>query len=85
LVQSADELEQRDVRIGGNVIGRLKPGVTIEQARADINAVARQVRAGTPSQKPAQIGVNVLSMQQRLTGTCAHRCGFFLPRSASCC
>ncbi|HYY42476.1 MAG TPA: FtsX-like permease family protein, partial [Pyrinomonadaceae bacterium] len=30
---------QRDVRIAGYVIGRLKPGVTIEQARADMAAV----------------------------------------------
>ena len=35
--------KNRDVRTGGNVLGRLKPGVTIEQARADINAVARQL------------------------------------------
>src|SRR6267142_1651588 len=34
---------ERDVRTGGNVIGRLKQGVTIEQARAEMNAIAQQL------------------------------------------
>lgn len=59
---------QRDVRIGGNVIGRLKPGVTIEQARADINAVARQLAQEHPTANAGANRVNVLSLQQRLTG-----------------
>jgi putative ABC transport system permease protein len=58
----------RDVRIGGNVIGRLKPGVTIEQARADINAVARQLAQEHPVANAGANRVNVLSLQERLTG-----------------
>ncbi|HEX8072782.1 MAG TPA: ABC transporter permease [Pyrinomonadaceae bacterium] len=34
-----DNWMQRDVRVAGTVLGRLKPGVTIEQARADMAAV----------------------------------------------
>lgn len=60
--------KDRDVRIGGNVIGRLKPGVTIEQARADINAVARQLAQEHPVANAGANRVNVLSLQQRLTG-----------------
>jgi predicted permease len=60
--------KDRDVRTGGNVIGRLKPGVTIEQARADINAVARQVAREHPVANAGANRVNVLSLQQRLTG-----------------
>ncbi len=58
----------RDVRTGGNVIGRLKPGVTIEQARADINAVARQLAREHPVANAGANRVNVLSLQERLTG-----------------
>jgi putative ABC transport system permease protein len=60
--------KDRDVRIGGNVIGRLKPGVTIEQARADINAVARQLAQEHPVANAGANRVNVLSLQERLTG-----------------
>ena len=60
--------KNRDVRIGGNVIGRLKPGVTVEQARADINAVARQLAQEHPVANAGANRVNVISLQQRLTG-----------------
>ena len=60
--------KNRDVRTGGNVIGRLKPGVTIEQARADINAVARQLAQEHPVANAGANRVNVISLQQRLTG-----------------
>ncbi len=58
----------RDVRVGGNVIGRMKPGVTLEQARADINAVARQLAQEHPVANAGANRVNVLSLQERLTG-----------------
>lgn len=60
--------KDRDVRIGGNVIGRLKPGVTVEQARADINAVARQLAQEHPTANAGANRVNVLSLQERITG-----------------
>ena len=31
------------------VVGRLKPGVTLEQASADMNAIARQIKAAAPN------------------------------------
>ena len=60
--------KDRDVRVGGNVIGRMKPGVTIDQARSDINAVARQLAQEYPVANAGANRVNVLSLQERLTG-----------------
>jgi putative ABC transport system permease protein len=60
--------KDRDVRIGGNVIGRMKPGITIAQARADISAVARQLAQEHPVANAGANRVNVLSLQERLTG-----------------
>ena len=60
--------KDRDVRVGGNVVGRMKPGVTIDQARSDINAVARQLAQEYPVANAGANRVNVLSLQERLTG-----------------
>src|ERR1043165_5486142 len=38
----------RDVRTGGNVIARLKPGVTIDQARDEMNRISQQLRREHP-------------------------------------
>jgi putative ABC transport system permease protein len=61
--------KQRDVRVAGNVIGRMKPAVTIEQARADINAVAHQLAQENPTANAGANRVNVVSLQERLTGS----------------
>ena len=59
---------QRDVRIGGNVIGRLKPGVTIELARAEMNAIAQQLFREHPVANAGADRVNVISLQESVTG-----------------
>jgi putative ABC transport system permease protein len=59
---------KRDVRIAGNVIARLKPGVTIQQAREDINAVSQQLAREHPVANAGANHVNVLSLQERITG-----------------
>ena len=59
---------KRDVRIAGNVIARLKPGVTIQQAREDINAVSQQLALEHPVANAGANRVNVLSLQERITG-----------------
>jgi len=61
----------RDVRIGGNVIARLKPGVTIQQARAEMNAIAQQLLREYPIHNGGADRVNVLSLQESVTGRVA--------------
>ena len=58
----------RDVRTGGNVIARLKPGVTIEQARSDMNRIAQELRQEHPVDNAGANAVNVLSLQDSITG-----------------
>jgi putative ABC transport system permease protein len=58
----------RDVRIGGNVIARLKAGVTIEQARADINRISQELAREYPAANAGATRVNVVSLQDSITG-----------------
>ena len=57
----------RDVRIAGSVIARLKPGVTIEQARAEINRVAQQLFQENPVANAGADKVTVVSLQDNIT------------------
>jgi len=61
----------RDVRIAGNVIARLKPGVTIQQARVEMNGIARQLFNEHPVANAGADHVNVISLQQSITGRAA--------------
>ena len=58
----------RDVRIGGNVVARLKPGVTIEQARSDMNRIAQDLLREHPIANSGGENINVLSLQDSITG-----------------
>ena len=60
--------KDRDVRIGGNVIARLKPGVTIEQARSDMNRIAQELLQEHPIANAGANVINVLSLQDSITG-----------------
>jgi len=57
----------RDVRTGGNVVARLKPGVTIEQARSDMNRIARELLQEHPVENAGANTINVLSLQDSIT------------------
>lgn len=58
----------RDVRIGGNVVARLKPGVTIEQARLDMNRISQELLQEHPIANSGGEVINVLSLQDSITG-----------------
>jgi putative ABC transport system permease protein len=50
-----------------DVIGRLKPGVTIEQAQADLNVIANRLAQQYPDSNQAR-GVKAFSLHERLVG-----------------
>jgi len=60
--------KHRDVRNAGNVIARLKPGVTIEQARAEMNRIGQQLFQEHPIASGGTHVVNVVSLQDSITG-----------------
>jgi putative ABC transport system permease protein len=60
--------KSRDVRNAGNVIARLKPGVTIDQARAEMNRISQQLRQEHPVANGGADIVNVVSLQESITG-----------------
>ena len=49
-------------------IGRLKPGVTVQQARANLNAIAKRLAEQYPD-SDRHIGADVVEMREQLTGT----------------
>ncbi|HEX5603060.1 MAG TPA: ABC transporter permease [Pyrinomonadaceae bacterium] len=57
----------RDIRNGGNVIARLKPGVTIDQARDEMNRISQQLRKEYPIHNAGANVVNVVSLQDSIT------------------
>jgi len=59
--------KERDVRDAGNVVARLKPGVTIEQARAEMNRISQQLRQEHPIANAGADTVNVVSLQDSIT------------------
>jgi hypothetical protein len=59
--------KERDVRTGGNVIARLKPGVTIDQARDEMNRISQQLRQQYPIHNAGANVVNVVSLQDSIT------------------
>jgi len=58
----------RDVRIGGNVIARLKPGVSLDQARTDMNRISQDLAREYASENAGATKINVLSLQDSITG-----------------
>jgi predicted permease len=57
----------RDVRVGGSVIARLKPGVTIDQARAEMNRISQQLIQEYPVHNAGANAVTVVSLQDNIT------------------
>jgi putative ABC transport system permease protein len=59
--------KNRDARNGGNVIARLKPGVTIAQARDEMNRISQELRREHPVANAGANVVNVVSLQDSIT------------------
>jgi predicted permease len=60
-------LLKRGAGLGIHGFGRLKPGVTIEQAQADMDAVTRNLATAYPDDDKA-ISANLVSLKQRMVG-----------------
>ncbi|HWT02840.1 MAG TPA: ABC transporter permease [Pyrinomonadaceae bacterium] len=60
-------LENRAVALGLHGVGRLKPGVTIEQAQADLDRVMRNLAAAYPATNKDN-GARVVSLKERMVG-----------------
>jgi predicted permease len=60
-------LWKRGAGLGIHGFGRLKPGVTIEQARADMDAVTRNLAAAYPDDDKG-IGANLVPLKERMVG-----------------
>ncbi|HEV2114512.1 MAG TPA: ABC transporter permease, partial [Terriglobales bacterium] len=66
--QFADpHFRDRNASWGTDAIARLKPGVSVEQARADLNAVARKLGADYPEVNKG-IGVTMTSLKEEMVG-----------------
>ncbi|HKW74222.1 MAG TPA: ABC transporter permease [Terriglobales bacterium] len=57
----------RRISVSARVIGRLKPGVTLPQAQADMDVVARNLAAAYPVANK-QTGITLVSMKQDIVG-----------------
>jgi hypothetical protein len=58
---------QSIVAMGMDGIARLKPGVTIEQARADMDSVARNLASAYPKDD-SDVGATVVSLKEKMVG-----------------
>src|ERR1700722_4729524 len=57
----------RRISVSAHVIGRLKPGITVNQAQADMNVVARELAAAFPV-ADKDVGITLVSMKDDMVG-----------------
>jgi predicted permease len=57
----------RSVEVSAHAVGRLKPGVSLAQAKADTDAVARNLAAAYPA-ADKKLGITLVPMKQDLVG-----------------
>ena len=60
-------LTNRNAGLGFHGIGRLKPGITIEQARADMDSITRNLAAAYPDSDKG-IGAKLVPLKQQIVG-----------------
>src|SRR5205085_11110791 len=61
-------LKMRGAPLGLHGIGRLKPGVTLEQARADMDAVSQNLASAYPELNRGN-KANLIPLKRSMTGT----------------
>jgi len=57
----------RRIEVSAHAIGRLKPGVTLAQAKADMDGISENLAAAYP-EADKDIGLNLVSMKQDIVG-----------------
>ena len=57
----------RRISVSAHVIGRLKPGITVDQAQADMNVVARDLAAAFPA-ADKEVGITLVSLKADIVG-----------------
>jgi len=57
----------RRIDVSAHAVGRLKPGVTLEQAKADMDLVARNLATAYP-EADKNVGINLVSMKEDIVG-----------------
>ena len=61
------EMQNRQMTAGNSVVGRLKSGITLEQAKADIDGVARRLAEQYPDFNK-DTGIKLVPLKQDMTG-----------------
>src|SRR5829696_4403412 len=62
----APQLKTARQAYGFYVVGRLRPGVTLERARADMSTVARRLEQEYPANR--DLGVNLVALPEQVVG-----------------
>ncbi|NIR44312.1 MAG: ABC transporter permease [Gemmatimonadetes bacterium] len=62
-LQRVDRLTDQDSDNTGAVIGRLRPGVTLEQAQAEMDGIAARLREEVPEYRHAGLRIDVVPMK----------------------
>jgi len=57
----------RRISVSARVVGRLKPGVTLQQAKADMDVVARDLAAAFPDSNKT-VGISLVPMKEDIVG-----------------
>jgi predicted permease len=57
----------RRISVSAHAIGRLKPGITVDQAQADMNVVARDLATAFPV-ADKEVGITLVSMKDDMVG-----------------
>ena len=66
-----------------NLMARLKPGVTMAQAKADVSAIAARIRE--KDKRDRTFTIDVVPLLDRSSATCGGRCSCCSGRWRWCC